>query len=116
MSKVCFESNIAKAILEKIFSPADVFEIRALEAMGKDRELLQAIADPKYGVSGMSNRSLREQLCTTSWGKGLSERQLSARVSRHLKLLRRYTPQLPPSSALRQTTLPKYLLQPIKSN
>jgi hypothetical protein len=65
-------------------------KIRALEVTGKDRELLQAISDPKHGVSGMSNRTLRERLCATSWGKGLSEKQLSARVSRHLKLLREH--------------------------
>jgi DNA-binding transcriptional ArsR family regulator len=61
-----------------------------LEVTGKDRELLQAISNPKHGVSGMSNRSLREQLGTTSWGKGLTTKHLSARVSRHLKLLREH--------------------------
>jgi hypothetical protein len=30
----------------------------------------------------------KEKLCTTSWGAGRTDRQLSARVSRHRRLLR----------------------------
>jgi hypothetical protein len=62
--------------------------VRALELSGKDRELLQAISDPSFTVSGITNSALRRKLCTTSWGAGRTDRQLSARVSRHLRLLR----------------------------
>jgi hypothetical protein len=62
--------------------------VRALDLSGKDRELLQAISDPRFAVSGITNAALREQLSTTSWGAGRTDRQLSARVSRHLRLLR----------------------------
>lgn len=62
--------------------------IRAIEPMGKDRQLLLAIGDPKHGVAGCSNAELRAMLEAQSWGKGYTEQQLSARVSRHLSLLR----------------------------
>lgn len=62
--------------------------IRAIEPMGKDRQLLLAIGDPKHGVTGCSNAELRAMLEAQSWGKGYTEQQLSARVSRHLSLLR----------------------------
>ena len=62
--------------------------IRALEPTGKDRELLQAIGDPIFSVSGMSNVSLRQKLKPTGWGAGRTDKQLSARVTRHLRLLR----------------------------
>jgi hypothetical protein len=62
--------------------------VRALDLSGKDRELLQAISDPGFIVSGITNAALRKKLCTTSWGAGRTDRQLSARVSRHLRLLR----------------------------
>ena len=41
-----------------------------------------------FAVSGITNAALRKKLCTTSWGAGRTDRQLSARVSRHLRLLR----------------------------
>jgi DNA-binding transcriptional ArsR family regulator len=62
--------------------------IRALEPTGKDRELLEAIADPAYSVSGITNKALRERLAKTNWGARRTAKQLSARISRHLRLLR----------------------------
>jgi len=62
--------------------------VRALDLSGKDREMIQAISDPCFTVSGITNASLREKLRTTSWGAGRTDKQLSARVSRHLRLLR----------------------------
>jgi DNA-binding transcriptional ArsR family regulator len=62
--------------------------VRTLDLSGKDRELLQAISDPSFTVSGITNAALRKKLGTTSWGAGRTDRQLSARVSRHLRLLR----------------------------
>jgi hypothetical protein len=62
--------------------------VRALDLSGKDRELLQAISDPGFTVSGITNAALRQKLRSTPWGAGRTDQQLSARVSRHLRLLR----------------------------
>jgi hypothetical protein len=62
--------------------------IRALDISGKDRELLLAIADPAFTVSGITNAALREKLQRTLWGAGRTDKQLSARITRHLRLLR----------------------------
>jgi len=64
--------------------------VRALEPLGKDRELLLAIGDPKHAIQGCSNAELRAILGTQTWGKGYGEGQLSARISRHLSLLRNH--------------------------
>ena len=61
---------------------------RPLTAAGKDRELLQAISDADFTVSGITNAALRRKLCSTSWGGGRTDKQLSARITRHLRLLR----------------------------
>ena len=61
--------------------------VRALDISGKDRELLQAISDPVFTVSGITHVALRKKLCSTRWGAGRSDKQLSARLSRHLRLL-----------------------------
>ena len=58
--------------------------IRALDISGKDRELLLAIADPAFTVSGITNGPLREKLQRTPWGAGRTDKQLSARITRHL--------------------------------
>jgi len=62
--------------------------VRGLDPTGKDRELLEAIADPAYCVSGITNSGLRQRLRSTAWGAGRTDKQLSARLSRHLRLLR----------------------------
>jgi hypothetical protein len=62
--------------------------VRALDLSGKDRPLLQAISDPSFTVSGITNAALRKKLRSTLWGAGRTDKQLSARVSRHLRLLR----------------------------
>jgi hypothetical protein len=61
---------------------------RALDPTGKDRELLQAIADPKFRISGITNKMLRQILSEAHFGAGRSEKQLSAKISRHFRLLR----------------------------
>lgn len=63
-------------------------KFRALDCTGKDRALLQAIADPKYAVSCLTNKALQQQLGGTPWAKGMTGKPLSARISRHLRLLR----------------------------
>jgi hypothetical protein len=62
--------------------------VRALDISGKDRELLQAISDPAFTVSGITNAVLRKKFCSTTWGAGRTDKQLSARITRHLCLLR----------------------------
>ena len=62
--------------------------IRALDIIGKDRELLQALADPLYSVAGVTNKHLRQKLHASPWAKGQTDKQLSARVSRNIRLLR----------------------------
>lgn len=61
---------------------------RALDLTGKDRELLLALTDPRYTVCGITNRRLREVLGTSKWAAGRTQKQLSSRISRHLRLLR----------------------------
>lgn len=62
--------------------------VRALDPTGKDLALLEAIGDHAFCVSGLNNKMLRERLRNTSWGSGRTDVQLSARISRHLRLLR----------------------------
>jgi hypothetical protein len=62
--------------------------VRALDPIGKDRALLQALRDPNLCISGLSNRDLRERLCGQPGYKGISQKQLSAKTSRQLRLLR----------------------------
>jgi len=61
---------------------------RALDPTGKDLELLQAISDPAYSISGLTNKMVRQTLANSSFGKGRTDKQLSAKISRYLKLLR----------------------------
>ena len=61
---------------------------RALDPTGKDRNLLQAICDPEFRISGITNQAIREELSSTDFGYRLTEKQLSSKISRYLKLLR----------------------------
>ncbi len=61
-------------------------KVRALDPVGKDRELLLAIADPAFTLMGVTNRSLREKLKSTI--KGMTDKQAAAKASRLLRLLR----------------------------
>lgn len=62
--------------------------IRALDLTGKDRDLLQAINDPDFAVSGITNTALREKLRGQQGYTGRTPKQLCAKISRHLRLLR----------------------------
>lgn len=62
--------------------------IRALDVFGKDWELLGAICDPAFAVHAITNKELQRTLAGTAWAKGMSGKQLSGRISRHLRLLR----------------------------
>jgi hypothetical protein len=63
---------------------------RGLEVTGKDLALLQAVADPKYFTDAITNKHLQSALAGTAWANGLEGRSLSARISRHLRLLREH--------------------------
>ena len=59
--------------------------VRALDFSGKDRQLLQVISDADFTVCGLSNAALRKKLASTAWGTGRTDKQISARISRHLR-------------------------------
>jgi hypothetical protein len=61
---------------------------RGLDPVGKDQYLLLALSDPAYMISGLTNKMLRERLSDTPFGSGRTDKQLSAKISRHLRLLR----------------------------
>jgi predicted transcriptional regulator len=61
---------------------------RALDPTGKDREILQLIADPAFRISGLTNKMLRQHLKNTKIADGCTDKQLSAKISRYLRLLR----------------------------
>jgi DNA-binding MarR family transcriptional regulator len=64
--------------------------IRALDVFGKELELLRAISDPVFNVSSITNKELQKKLNATQWAKGMSGKQLSGKISRHLLLLRQH--------------------------
>lgn len=61
---------------------------RALDPTGKDLETLQAISRPSFRISGLTNKMLREHLSGANSGARQTDKQLSARISRLLRLLR----------------------------
>ncbi len=63
-------------------------KVRGLDVLGKDMELLQAISDPKFNADAITNKLLQEKLSGTKWAKGMNDKKLSSRISRHLSLLR----------------------------
>ena len=62
--------------------------VRALNPTGKDRALLQALDDPTWCISGLANGALRAKLSAAHGYKDKTEKQLSAKISRQLRLLR----------------------------
>ena len=78
------------ALLDAVVKPfaKDGRRVRALDPTGKDRHLLQALRDPNYCISGLSNKDLREKLRDKTGYNTMTEKQLSAKMSRQLRLLR----------------------------
>jgi len=62
----------------------------SLDVFGKGRELLCAISDPASDVQAITNKKPHRILAGTAWAKGKSGRQLSARISQQLRLLREH--------------------------
>lgn len=71
-----------------VFSDGKRF--RALDIVGKDLLFLQAVADPKFCVDAISNKLLQAALDGSAWSNGLTGKKLSARIGRHLRLLREH--------------------------
>jgi hypothetical protein len=61
---------------------------RALDPTGKDRDLLQAICNSEFRISGITNTALRVKLSNTDFGSKRTQKQLSSKISRHFQLLR----------------------------
>jgi len=62
---------------------------RALDLLGKDTELLAAIADPTLAsLGGITNKALQNKLAGTQWARDMTGKRLSARIGRNLRLLR----------------------------
>ena len=62
--------------------------MRALDVFIKDKELLRVISDPSFDVHAITNMKLQKALKSTAWAKNMSGKQLSGRITRHLRLLR----------------------------
>jgi len=79
-------------LLDSVGSPLENNgkRIRALDVFGKDMELLRAISDPSFDVDAITNSKLQKILKGTAWAKNMSDKQLSGRITRHLRLLRKH--------------------------
>ncbi len=78
--------DLLKSVEEPIIR--DGKRMRALDVFGKDRALLRVISDPAFDVHAITNKKLQLLLRGTPWSKNMSDKQLSGRISRHLRLLR----------------------------
>lgn len=79
-----------REILEKVVKPSKKGgrRIRGLHPTGKDLALLQAISDPLFCTHGFNNGTLRERLKDKPGYEKRTTKQLSAKISRQLRLLR----------------------------
>ncbi len=79
-------------IVSAVSSPLTVKgkKVRSLDVFGKDLELICAISDPAFDVSGMTNKDLQKKLGDSKWAKDMTGKQLSGRISRHFSLLREH--------------------------
>jgi len=86
------EKTRLEDLLKSVESPLirDGKRVRAIDAFGKDRELLRVISDPVFDVHAITNKELQMRLKGTPWAKNMSDKQLSGRISRHLRLLREH--------------------------
>lgn len=79
-----------REMLDKVVKPIrrNGRRIRGLDPTGKDLALLQAISDPAFCIEGLDNRALREKLTGKPGYDKRTTKQLSAKISRQLRLLR----------------------------
>ena len=59
-----------------------------LDLLGKDRPLVELLADPTGAINGIRNRDISARLATDQRGQGKTERQLGAMATRSLRILR----------------------------
>jgi len=78
--------NIMDGLIKRIIKDGRKF--RGLDPIGKDRELILLLSDPAFMISGFTNKMLRNDLSSVTFGSGRTDKQLSAKISRHLKLFR----------------------------
>ncbi len=86
----CTDEKPLREVFDVVSRPKrkDGRSVRALDIIGKDRALLQAISDPAFSISGITNKALREKLQGQPGHTHRTQKQLRAKVSRHLRLLR----------------------------
>lgn len=86
----CSDETPAREIIKPYCKPKkkDARRVRAIDPTGKDLDLLQAVSDPAFTISGITNKALREKLAGKPGYAGKSDKQLSAKISRQLRLLR----------------------------
>ena len=86
------ESTSLEELISTVSSPLmkDGKRVRALDAFGKDLQFIQAISDPAFGVSAITNKELQKKLLDSDWAKGKNTKQLSGKISRHLSLFRKH--------------------------
>jgi hypothetical protein len=86
------ETTRLGALIDSVGTPLVRNEkrVRALDVFGKDMVLLRAISDPTFDVHAITNKKLQASLKGTPWAKKMSDNQLSARITRHLRLLREH--------------------------
>ncbi|MCD6294904.1 MAG: hypothetical protein J7M20_08315, partial [Deltaproteobacteria bacterium] len=62
--------------------------VRAIDPIGKDNAILNAISDPKFTVAGFKNSDIRDLLCDQPLYAKKTEKQLSGVVTRIFRILR----------------------------
>jgi hypothetical protein len=80
--------DLLNSVASPLFNQGKRF--RALDVFGKDKELLCAVSDPAFDVHAITNKGLQQMLKGTPWDKKMSDKHLSGRISRHLRLLREH--------------------------
>jgi len=65
----------------------DGFSFRPFDPAGRDLEILQAISNPPLKISGFTKKMLRQHLSGKWFAIRLSEKHLSAKISRQLRML-----------------------------
>ena len=80
--------EVLTSVAGKVIDHGKTF--RAIDAFGKDKDLLLAIADPAFDVHAITNKKLQAALGGTAWAKGMDGTRLSGKITRHLRLLREH--------------------------
>jgi hypothetical protein len=90
MAAITESSTVREMLTSLSASVMNKKRYRGLDVSGKDRALLEAVADSKFTVDAITNKALRQMFEGTPWANGLSGKRLSARISRNLRLLREH--------------------------